>query len=661
MSDMNEMETAYPNLTSPLNVGRLVWRNRIQTGPMSMTELGPGESLSDANIAFYERLAQGGAAVVTIGESIIPSENGKSHAQQIMLGNPEIYASLARVVDAIHAQGALADIEISHGGYMADPVYNGGRNLMGPVALHDDYAGDVFGMDEKMMADVADAFSQATETVKSLGFDMAMIHAGHGWLLSQFLSPLYNTRSDGYGGSRENRMRFPLMVLEKVRDRVGPSYTLDMRVSGSEFLEGGADIEDCVAFCEEAQKYVDVINVSAGAPWTKRMVPSIFDERGVNAVFAEAVKRAVNIPVTAVGGFADPEGMEQVIAAGAADAVVLGRGVVADPDIPRKIIEDRTGAIHKCIRCFVCNEGLYTTRNLRCSVNPTAGRELGAKFVRPAAGGKRILVAGAGPGGMTAAITAARRGHKVTLFEAGDALGGALNSEAGIPFKRDMTDLRDTLAFELREAGVDIRLGVSLTPEIAATEKADAIFAATGAVPVIPRIEGVDGANVMTADEFLRRLRTEDGNIGASGTSAGNVAIIGGGLVGTELGLHLAMKGSRVSVIEMKPEIASDAVSDYRRFLLEKADEYGDALIFRVGLVCEKITESAAICKSVSGDGRTEISAGLVILAAGYAPRAEEAETLRRHAPVFRRIGDCNKVARVYEAVRDGYDAGANL
>jgi 2,4-dienoyl-CoA reductase-like NADH-dependent reductase (Old Yellow Enzyme family)/NADH dehydrogenase FAD-containing subunit len=655
---MNVMKSDCPNLLSPLKVGRTVWRNRIQTGPMSMTELGPGESLSDANIAFYERLARGGAAVVTIGESIVPSDNGKTHAQQLMLGNPEIYASLVRVVDAIHAHGALADIEISHGGYMADPIYNDGRNLMGPVALRDDYAGEVFGMDEKMLEDVAEAFASSVETVKKLGFDMAMIHAGHGWLLSQFLSPLYNTRTDGYGGSRENRNRFPLMVLERVRDRVGPYYTLDMRVSGSEFLEGGAEIEDCVSFCREAQRYVDVINVSAGAPWTKRMAPSIFDERGINSVFAAAVRKAVDIPVTTVGGFADPGGMEKIIAGGVADGIILGRGIVAEPDFPRKLIEGRAGSIHKCIRCYVCNESLYTTRNLRCSINPAAGAELNEKYAGPSAGSKRILIAGAGPGGMTAAITAARRGHRVTLFEKGAAVGGALNSEACIPFKRDMIDFRDTLAFELGEAGVDVRLNAALTPEIAASENPDAVFAAIGAAPIVPRIEGAEGANVMTADGFLCLQRMKGEGAGASGAPRGNVVIVGGGLVGTELALHLAMEGGKVAVLEMKGEIAADAAPDYRRFLLEKIEEQGDLFTIKTDVTCVRINEGSVICKPVSGDVLTELDAALVILAVGYASRSEEAEALRLCAPVFRRIGDCNKVARVYEAVRDGYFAG---
>jgi 2,4-dienoyl-CoA reductase-like NADH-dependent reductase (Old Yellow Enzyme family)/thioredoxin reductase len=642
---------------------------------MSMTELGPCDSLSDANIAFYERIARGGAAVVTVGESIIPTSCGKTHPHMIMLGNPESYASLVRVCDAIHAQGALADIEISHGGYMADPIYNDGHNLIGPVALHDDYAGEVIGMDEAMLEEVAEAFADATETVRRLGFDMAMIHCGHGWLLNQFLSPLYNKRTDKYGGaSIENRMRFPLMVLERVRDRVGKNYTLDMRVSGSEFLEGGAEIEDCVAFCLQAQRYVDIINVSAGAPWTKRMVPSVFDARGVNAVFAAAVKQAVDIPVTAVGGFADPDGMERVLKDGMADGIVIGRGIVADPDLPHKIMEGRPSTIHKCIRCFVCNESLYSTHNLRCSINPLAGREAIERYEKPIAARKRVFVAGGGPGGLVATITAARRGHEVTLFEASDALGGALKAEAVIPFKADMSAYIESLIAELAETDVMVRLNTALTPEIASAEHPDAIFAAIGAKPLIPSTlyEGAKTGDkspipFLTAEAYLENGINDDAYIGA--WDGKRICIIGGGLVGAEVGLHLALLGKAVTVVEMRDEIAQDAAPDYRRFLMDEIAKHEDLLTCKTGFRYKEIVAGGVLCEPVrlAGTGSdaanrsdTEmIPADIAIIAMGYLPK--EAETLRPYAPVFRLIGDCSRVARVYEAVRDGYDAGANL
>ncbi len=236
--------------------------------------------LSAENIAFYREMAKGGAAVVTVGESIVRTDCGKTHAQMLMLGDPKVWPSLCAVTDAIHEFGALASIEISHGGEMADPAYNNGVDSIGPVDHIDSYGDHIIGMTEEMMDDVANAFAEAAETCKMCGFDMVQIHVGHGWLLGQFLSPLTNTRTDQYGGSMENRARFPAMVVERVRQRVGRSMALDMRISGAEFVEGGATIEDAIHFVKTVEPWIDMVNVSAGSPWWGHMFPSVFEEPG---------------------------------------------------------------------------------------------------------------------------------------------------------------------------------------------------------------------------------------------------------------------------------------------------------------------------------------------------------------------------------------------
>jgi NADPH-dependent 2,4-dienoyl-CoA reductase/sulfur reductase-like enzyme len=377
----------------------------------------------------------------------------------------------------------------------------------------------------------------------------------------------------------------------------------------------------------------------------------VFDERGINAVFAAAVKKAVDIPVTTVGGFADPAQMERVLADGLADGIVMGRGIIADPDIPNKAKNGDQNA-RKCIRCFVCNEALYTTRNLRCSVNPTAGREFERKLARPAAKSKRVLVAGGGPGGMVAAVAAAKRGHCVTLFEKSDALGGALKTERFIPFKQDIVEFGRTLERELYAAGVDVRLGAPLTPETAAPAAADAVIAALGARPFIPPIAGADGPRVFTAESFLS---------GGADTRASAVIIVGGGLVGAELGLHLALLGIRATILEMRGGIAADAAPEYRRFLLAETEKQKDMLRCETGLRCTRVADGTVAAVPVGGGAEMLFGADAVILAAGYLPLRDEAEALRRCAPEFRVVGDCNRVARIYEAVRSGYDAGTGV
>ena len=290
---------------------------------MSIVELDPKGGYTEQAIAFYEGLADGGAALITLGESIVASDNGMTHLQQIRFDNPDVPFSLQRIADAVHAHDALISIEISHGGAMADSIYNNGVQTMGPSGYVDEWGDTIREMTREDMDQIADAFADAVEICRDCDFDMAMIHCGHGWLLHQFLSPLHNRRTDEFGGSLENRARFPLMVLDRVRARVGDTIALDMRVSGSEFLEGGLDIGEVTEFCKMAQSRVDMINVSAGAPWTTRMAIPVFEERGINAPMAQQVRQAVQIPVTSVGGYTDPDLMERFLTEGKCDAFVL--------------------------------------------------------------------------------------------------------------------------------------------------------------------------------------------------------------------------------------------------------------------------------------------------------------------------------------------------
>ena len=640
----------YPNLFSPLRVGPLMLKNRIKTAPMSMTELGAKEELTPDIIAFYESLAAGGAAVVTIGESIVRTTNGKTHDQMIMLGREEVRPSLIKVAEAIHSHGALANIEISHGGAMADPEYNNGEKSIGPVSFMDDLGDEIIGMDEDMMDDVANAFAEAAETVRDCGFDMVMIHAGHGWLLSQFLSPLSNTRTDEYGGSLENRARFPIKVIDRVRKRVGSSIAIDIRISGSEFLAGGIEIADSVEFCRLIEDKVDIINVSAGAPWTTRMVLSTFEERGLNSELSAAVKKAVTkIPVSSVGAYTSPAMMERFIIEGKADSFVIGRGLLADPQIPNKARDSRIKEIRTCIRCFTCNEGLYYKgRVLRCSVNPTTGFETEAKLKGHTAEiKKKVIIAGGGPAGMQAAITASKRGHEVALYEKSEVLGGALRFARHITFKSDLNKLTDTLTFELFSQKVKLYLGTELTPEIVRREEPDVLISAIGAEPLLPPIKGLDSSTVVLGTDIYE----DDVDFGL------NVVIIGGGLVGCETGIHLAMQGINVTILEMREGVALDATPGYRGFMMPLLDEH--TMVY-TGMQVTEIVPDRVI--AISRDGAEhQYKADTVILATGMQPLSEEVEAFRSTVRDFRVIGDCKKAGKVTQAIRSGYDAAMSI
>ena len=642
----------YSQLFSPLRVGNLTLRNRIMTGPMSIVELDAKEGLTERAISYYESLAAGGAAVVTLGESIIPTDCGKTHEQQIMLGRDEVRFSLKKLTDAIHAHGAYANVEISHGGAMADPKYNDGRNSIGATGCIDEWGDEIIQMDTVMMDQVADAFADAVETVRDCGFDIAQIHYGHGWLLSQFLSPLYNRRTDEFGGSRENRARFPLMVARRIRERVGHTIALDMRISGSEFLEGGAEIDDCVYFCSRMAEegLTDMMNISAGAPWTTRMAISSFEERGINSEFSYAVKQAVkNIPVSSVGGYTDPELMERFLAEGRADAFVLGRSILADPQLPEKARTGHPEQIHQCIRCFICNETQYhSCRTLECSINPLAGREWEAKMFPPPSPRRKVLIAGGGPGGMEAAITAARRGHDVTLYEARSELGGALTFARHVPFKEDLAKYIDSLQAELETTDVKMLLNTTLTPEEIAREKPDAVICAVGAEPVIPPIAGIDGDNVVLGARLY-----DDG-----GAAVGRrVVVIGGGLIGCESALHLAQEGHEVTVLEMRDEVLIDCTHDHRRFMMPRLEA---AAKLCCGLSVNAVTPDGVTAKDREGNERF-FPADTVICAAGLKARVAEVEKLRSAEYDFWVIGDAKRARKVHEAVREGFDAATFL
>lgn len=636
--------TKYKNLFSPLRVGTLTLKNRIKTGPMSIVELDPKGGYPEHAIAFYESLAAGGAAVVTLGESIIATDNGMTHSQQIRFDNPDVPFSLQRIADSIHAHNCLINIEISHGGAMSAPMYNNGRQAMGPSAAVDEQGNEIREMTPADMDAVANAFADAVEICRDCGFDMAMIHCGHGWLLHQFLSPLHNHRLDAFGGSLENRARFPLMVLERVRNRVGNTIALDMRVSGSEFTEGGLQIDEVTKFCKMAEPYLDLINVSAGSPWTTRMAIPVFDERGINAPLAAAVKKAVSIPVTAVGGFTDPELMECLLEEGACDGFVLGRSILADPELPTKARTGHQEEIHQCLRCFVCNDAQYHSRGkvLRCSINPCAGREYTLRCAPPSPR-RKILVAGGGCGGMEAAITAARRGHDVVLYEKGPRLGGWLNIEGHLPFKQDLYRYARTLEHECGVYGVKVVLNTPVTPDIISAEQPDTVICAIGSEPAIPPIDGVERSHVTTVTAMY-----EQGFVPGK-----KVVVIGGGLVGCETALHLGLEGHDVTVIEMRPDVAMDATADHRKYLMPRLQAHA---ALATSLCVTGITADAVLATDVEGHLHT-FPADSVLIAAGLKSRAAEAETLRSPDYDFVIIGDAKRPRNVCAAVREGFDA----
>lgn len=496
----------YEMLFSPLKVGDTTFRNRIFATPTSLTWADCMGAPNDATIFYYEEKARGGAASVTLSETTISrncrASRGVGHYIQFdpKYGDPG--PQLTKVVEAIKRHGAVPSVQLHHAGDVTFPELNDGLEPFGPNDYVRPDGVKVKGMDEDDMHLVASEFAAAAARAKALGFGKVMIHGAHGWLLSQFQSPATNWRKDKYGGSVENRARFPLMVVKAVREAVGPNFPVEYRISGDEHLEGGVTAEDAAEFCAILQDYVSIFQVSAGSYYTARQYtfPGSYQPHHTNVHLAAAVKKKVNVPVATVGAHMDPDEMERILQEGYADFIAIGRGIVADPQLPRKIFLHKTKDIRPCIRCNNCLGRKYDAFN-NCDINPLAGNEMWTLNTPPVKVPREVLVIGGGPGGMQAAITAAERGHKVKLVEKTDSLGGMLKFADYDEYKTDLAKYKNYLIEQVNKHAVEVQLNTTVTKEFIEDENPDAVIVAIGAEPIIPNFPGKDKLPSMHATE----------------------------------------------------------------------------------------------------------------------------------------------------------------
>lgn len=643
----------YEHVLSPITLGKTIFRNRIFASPVSLPDYSNEARMSDRQKMFYGLRAKGGAASVSTGDGIVEKKTGFGHPYKLGLDDPSIYPALSDMTRLVRQYGAIPTLELSHCGKfsnVANMIGNmqSGKKPYGPVHEFTKNGEEIFEMPVDMIKDIAKAYGRAAAMGKDAGFGMILIHAGHGWLLQQFMSPS-NDRSDEFGGSFENRMRFTLMVIDEVRKAVGPGFPIEFRMSGAEFTEGGYDVEYGVKIARAVDGLVDLIHVSAGFHDDEKTFiithPSMFREHGCNVFLAERIKKEVKTPVATIGALTDPDMLEEIIASGKADVVEMGRQLMADPYLPKKMMEGREAEIAHCIRCFTCMEQLRHKRSMRCALNPEIGRE--TDCVMPARRKKKVLVAGGGPAGIEAALAADEAGHEVILFEAAGELGGKLLCERYVPFKKDIYGFVKTLEARLEASGVKVILNTPLTAETAKKYAPDVIIAAMGAEPVIPKIPGTKGENVFDCLELMK----ERMNVGQK------VAVIGGGLVGCESAVHFAMEGKEVTVIKRHDDFAKDAPWPHRMALMQQIEKFGVRLM--PGYGAKEITEKGLVAEGPDGD--VLIEADSVMIAAGMKAKSEEAETLRGIAKEFYVVGDNIRPAQIFEAASEGWYLGASI
>lgn len=648
------MERRYKNLCKPITLGRVTFRNRMFSAPMGGTDITNDGCIGPKSTAFYELRAKGGAGAVTVSECMVHPETDGSHAYHLDTTILNSLAAAAYTADAIRRHGAVASLELSHSGmyagtYMTDKNKQKSMNQWGPSETVRPDGVPVKALTKEMIAEIVEAYGRTAGLAKRAGFEMLMIHGGHGWLLNQFFSPYFNHREDEYGGSLENRCRFAVEVLKEVRKAVGPGFPIEFRMSGSELFDGGYDLEEGVRIAQQIEDYIDLLHVSAGSYQRGfgDTHPSMFKEHGCNVYLAAEIKQHVNVPVATIGGLNDPEQMEEIIASGKADVVYMARALLADPFLPRKVTENREQEIVKCLRCFTCMAERAATSTRRCTVNPLIGREMEGDEIHPAPVKKKVLVAGAGPGGLYAAYTAARRGHQVILCEKESETGGILKSEQALPFKQEMYELAGTYTLLAQKAGAEIRLNTEVTKEYVEKEQPDALIIAAGSSPLIPPVPGLDGENVVVVNRYY--LEKEK--------VCSDVVVFGGGLAGCECAVHLGMEGKQVHLVEMRDTLAPDANVRHRPLLLKEIEKY---VTVHTGYKGIEVTKEGIICEDPNGQ-KVLVPGRSVICALGQRARTDVVEELQDAAPFVRVIGDASKVSTITNAVYWGYHAALDI
>jgi 2,4-dienoyl-CoA reductase-like NADH-dependent reductase (Old Yellow Enzyme family)/thioredoxin reductase len=646
------MSNKYEKLFMPMKINGMRLKNRIVLSPMgTFTPMVDGTE-SDEGIRYYEERAKGGTGLIIIGAMFL---NDK-----LAQGGPTIRFDTTRsiprttvLVERVHRWGAKICAQISCGtGRNGMP--NIGERV--PVSSSENpsfYNPDMIcrALTREEIKEMMNEWKIAAENVVKCGFDAIEIHGHAGYLIDQFLSPIWNNRTDEYGGSFENRTRFAREIVESIRSVVGPDFPILFRISLDHRFEGGRTIEDSMQIIKLLEECgVDALDIDAGAYESLDYIfPTTYIGEGCMSYVCEEARKHVSIPLMNSGNHS-PETALELLESGNCDFVMFGRQLIADPEFPNKL---KAGHREDVRPCLLCNEecigriwGRLT--QLSCTVNPKATMEEHYE-IKPLENPKNIVVIGGGPGGLEAARVAAMRGCKVTLFEKGDKLGGTFGAIAtGASFKKRIRDLITWYSVQLEKLGVNVVLNTEVTLNNKELESADEIFVATGSTSIVPPIPGINNPNV---------VGVIDAHV--NGVDGENIVVCGGGMSGCDTALELAMEGKKVTIVEMLDEVARDVMAINKISLLRKLEEYNVNIM--TGQKVVAIEENGLVLEGKDGERRT-VLADKVITAFGQKPAAEFAESVQDKYPLKTTlIGDCEKVSRAGKAIREGFYAAMAL
>lgn len=645
----------YPHVFQPLTIRGTTFKNRVQYTPMVCCLSNAEGEVTNEMLQFLGTQASSGVAYVTLGDTQIDHERALCFYGELNVLHDKYVTGLSLLPEEVHRYGAKLSIELAHAGRGGVPSMNVKPGFAPSDVPIPGCMQDLKVMDRADMDWVVNRFAECAARVQKAGFDMIMIHSGHNNLLGQFLSPESNFRTDEYGGSLENRMRFPLEILRAVRGAVGRDMVIEMRVSGDEMTRNGLRFEESLEYVKNAQEFIDIVNFSCGnvfmAEGVKYSVPLYLQERMQNVKFAAAAKKVLNIAVSVVGNIFTMEEAEEIISSGKADIVGMCRSLMADPELIHKSLADRAEDVRPCLRCMDgCGE-IFLGKPVRCAVNPVNGREYRYRNIQKAAEKKKVMVIGGGPAGMMSAQTLVTRGHDVTLYEKTEQLGGLLHDGGAVTFKDLMRDYTDWNIRTTEKCGAKIKLNTAVDIATIEKEKPDAVIIATGSKFIKPGIPGIDNKNV----KMLRNVEREKEEVGQK------VVVCGGGLSGVECAVGLARQGKDVTVIDQIPEqdFCRSMFSITRVALMDEVKNSGVRLFGDYKIV--RFTEDGVVVSLRDGSEKT-LPADTCVIALGLTPEDKLAQEIREklQVPAYV-VGDSDKVGTVRSANFDAFNVAVEL
>jgi 2,4-dienoyl-CoA reductase-like NADH-dependent reductase (Old Yellow Enzyme family)/thioredoxin reductase len=645
----------YSHLLSPIKIGNVVIKNRmIHSRSLPHFLQGPETFPSEAVIQHYAGVARNGAAIVTV-------KGGRMRDRKTLSGDsahgtiwdtddPAVQNYYAQMADAIHFYDSMASVGLNLSTPDGYAISN--LDVAIPRGLSSIQPGKEIPV--KMIQDIIDDAANQAKFYQNLGYDMVNIYMSYrAHILAHALSPALNKRTDKYGGSLENRARFPLELFQAIKKACGQDFLIEAQISGEE-VAGGYTVEDVVKYSKLWEGAVDILQLRATTGGAAH--PTGFNSKKkapITLRYAQAIKEGGAKVLTApIGGYQNLDFNEEFIATGKTDMIAMARSFICEPEYSKKAYEGRGEDVVPCILCNDCH-GLYKTGPWVsfCSVNPEIGlaHRLGS-LISPPSGSKKVAVIGGGPAGMKAAITAADRGHKVTLYEKNDFLGGQIKYSDYASFKWPLKDFKDYMINQVKKAGVEVLLSTKATPEMIKAKKYDAVLVASGAEPIIPNIPGADGSNVR-APIFVY------GNENALGK---NVVVIGGKQIGVESGIYLAQNGHKVTVLAEERSLAADANQIHFIEQLREAWEAQENFSFITQARATAISKDKVTYVDAKGAEKS-IQADSVVIDAGRKPRQDDAIKFYGTAGQFFIIGDCRAEGRVAHAMRTAFAAASQI